>query len=161
MARYLTPLWTSRAVRIGLLTLALATLAVGCTRNKPRAVVRGKVTLGAMTVSSGQVGFFTSDNRVSMAEIVDGKYEMKDAPVGEVKITVNPVKPPPVGFKTPPRPKDIGGMPADMGHGGEEKHGPSRVVPIPDKYKTVETTDLTFTVANTKDAQEYDIKLTP
>ncbi len=84
---------------------------------------------------------------------------MKDAPVGDVKVTVTT---PPLTRSTArpvPRPKDIAGMPTEMLPPDDEKESGSKSLPVPDKYKDVKTTDLTYTVE--KGEHEYDIPLKP
>jgi hypothetical protein len=137
-------------------------LAAGCGGKKARAVVRGKVTFGGAPLRMGTVSFFTTDNRVGSAEIVDGKYEMKDAPVGDVKITV--AIPPPTpqnpGLRAGvPRPKELGGMPSEMVPEGDSTHPSGRATPIPERYKDFATTDLTYTVEMGE--HEHDITLKP
>jgi hypothetical protein len=163
MHRYLATLWTSRVVRIGLFSLALIALAAGCSAGKkPRAVVKGKVTWGASPLSKGQISFFSASDPASVGtgEIVDGKYEVKDAPIGEVKITVISATTA-IGAKMrlPPRPKELGGMPSEMTPDGEDKHSGGGGIPVPDKYKDYKTTDLTFTVE--KGENEYNATLKP
>jgi len=155
-----------RAAGFGLLALAVAA-AEGCA--KPKAVVNGKVLLAnGQPVTAGTVSFWGSDNRVGSAPIgSDGSYSVPDAPVGDVKITLS--TPPPrmvMGDKggMPKAPGDIaGGMPTDKVpegmSGGALK--PQNVVPIPDKYKDVATTPLTWTVAKSEEPQQHDIVLEP
>jgi hypothetical protein len=153
----LRSLSTSRAVCVVIVALALAPVA-GC-GTKARAVVKGKVTFGGAPLKAGEVTFFTSDHRVGTAPIVDGKYEMKDAPVGDVKITVTIPPPSPVGAVGVARPKELGGMPTDMIPEAGDKTAGGKATPIPEKYKDVKTTDLTYTVE--KGEHEYDIPLKP
>jgi hypothetical protein len=163
MHRYLTTFWTCRIVRIGFLSLALVTLAAGCGGGaKPRAVVKGKVTFGSGSVNKGQISFYSVSDPASVgtAEIVDGKYEVKDAPIGECKITVVSAATA-IGANMPPvkRPKDVGGMPSDEAPEGGDKHPAGKGTFLPDKYKSFDSTDLTYTVE--KGDHEHNIKLTP
>ncbi len=126
---------------------------------KARAVVRGKVSFGSGAVNAGTVSFVSSDNRTGSAEIVKGKYEMNDAPIGDVKIIIT-IPPNYIGgIKLNKRPENIQGMPSDMGGDESNKGAPGKATPVPDKYTKVETTPLTYTVI--KGEQEYDIKMTP
>jgi len=159
-------LW--RAAGFGLLAVALAA-AAGC--GKPKAVVTGKVRLtSGKLVTAGTVSFWSSDNRVGSSAIApDGSYTVPDAPVGDVKITV--VTPPPRmvmggrgGGGMPKAPGDLaGGMPADKvpeGMSGDAMK-PQNVVPVNDIYKDVATTTLTWTVAKSKEPQQYDVVVEP
>jgi hypothetical protein len=143
--------------------MALVALAAGCGGGTtPRAVVKGKVTFGAGPVSKGQISFFSVSDPASVGtgEIVDGNYEVKDAPVGEVKITVvSAMTAIGAGMRPVPRPKDVGGMPSDMAPEDDAKHPGGRGTPVPDKYKDFATTDLTYTVQ--RGEQEHNIPLKP
>jgi hypothetical protein len=133
---------------LGLLGLALL-LAVSCgPSDKARGQVKGKVTVGdGKPVKAGTVIFWGTGNRQGSSLINhDGTYVMGDAPVGEVKITVVPGTPPPAAPKTT--------APAKK---GEKPEKPEKPVVVPEKYKDVAKTPLTYTV--TLGDQEYDIKL--
>lgn len=146
----------------GACALGLALVCVcGCSKGK--ATVNGKVTFNNQPVGVGTVTFWTSDNRSAQAPLKpDGSYSMPDAPVGEVKITVT-TPPPKMGPMTMEKPPPgMKGMPADMipeGAGDAANPGKMKIVPIPDKYKEVSTTPLTYTV--TKGTNEFNIILTP
>jgi hypothetical protein len=148
---------------MGLLALALVVLASGCNAGrKPRAVVKGKVTFGSGVVNKGQISFYSASDPASVgtAEIVDGKYEVKDAPIGECKITVvSAMTAIGANMRPVPKPKDVGGMPGDMAQEAPEKHPGGRPTPIPDKYKDFATTDLTYTVESGE--HEYNFTLKP
>jgi hypothetical protein len=129
---------------------------------KPRAVVKGKVTFGGSPVGKAQISFYAADDPASVgtAEVVDGKYEVKDAPIGDVKITVVSAMTA-IGSRMPQpaKPKEVGGMPSEMAPEGDAKHPAGKATPIPDKYKDFTTTDLTFTVE--KGEHEHNITLKP
>ncbi len=155
--------WTRQVVRIGFLSAVLIALASGCGGGgkKPRAVVKGQVTFGDAPVSKGSISFFSVDDPASVGsgEILDGKYEVKDAPIGEVKITVvSAASTIGIGMRPPDPPKGVGGMPANMAPKEEDKK-PVRWMPLPEKYKDVTTTDLTYKVE--KGEHEYNIPLKP
>ena len=63
---------------------------VGCDYSRgPRAPVKGKVTFNERPVTAGTISFFGVNNRVGSAPLLeDGSYEVLDAPVGEVTITI-------------------------------------------------------------------------
>src|SRR5262245_8778302 len=83
----------------GLLILCLLVLSVGCGPNyKARGTVKGKVTRAGRNLNSGNVMFYGKDNLTGSAAIDhEGNYVMKDAPLGDVKITVTVPKLPPQG----------------------------------------------------------------
>jgi hypothetical protein len=149
----------------GGLPLLLCLLLVGCSGGKgARAKVTGKVKFFDKYLTSGTVAFTTADGRTGSANIdSEGHYEMYDAPVGEVTVTVTtpqakgggpaggppkpppgvpPMRPPGEGGSTPPPPID-----------------PSKIVQVPTKYNDVKTSGLKYTVE--KGTQEYNITLTP
>src|SRR5215510_8118569 len=70
--------------------LCLAPLAflVGCGGGPgPRAVVKGKVTIGGKNLTTGNVVFYAKDNRTASAAIDEnGEYAINDAPVGYQKM---------------------------------------------------------------------------
>ena len=140
-----------------------AFLAAGCGPNyKDRAVVSGKVSLGAANLTAGTVTFTNDDNITGAASInADGTYKMTDAPLGDVTITIAVPKPPPRGrppawmkdrpvMKPPPGSEQMASDPEAVAR---------RIVQIPDKYKDASTSGLTYTVEDRE--QTFDIKLTP
>jgi hypothetical protein len=146
----------------GMLTLLLLS---GCGFGAgPRAKVKGKVTFNNKNLTAGTITFFGADKRSGTSQIKsDGSYEIPDAPVGEVTITVEtpdvnqlmgrvgPQKPPP----------GVGPMPADMDPGakGGMITSPDKIVPVPAIYHKQESSPLRYTVR--REEQEYDVKLTP
>ena len=135
--------------RAGFLLLVAAVLALtlGCGPNyKARAVVKGKVTDGHRTLTTGTVVFHGHEGITATASIdPDGNYSMPDAPIGEVKITVTVSLPPPRAFQ------ELKDAPAAK--------IPSEVRPISEKYAKVETTPLTYKVE--KGEHVHNIELTP
>jgi len=157
----------TRACGAALLSFLFA-LSLGCGPDfKSRGVVKGKVTFGGKNLTAGNIMFHRADKVTSSGTIdKDGNYVMNDAPVGDVKITIVVPKMPPGGLGKAKgglllhKPKEVGGDPETgkkivMG-GGDI---PTNLVPIPDKYGNLETTDLTYTV--TKGEQTHDIALKP
>lgn len=141
---------------VAVVCLALAVVP-GC--KKGRATVKGKVTFNGQPVKAGTVSFYASPSVVGTGNInPDGTYEVKDAPVGEVTVTVS-TPPPLVGpvqmGKPPPGMK----MPTDMVPSGPNAAKPVSYMPIPDKYKARDQSPLKTTV--NKGENDYDIKLTP
>jgi hypothetical protein len=152
-----------------LLLVGLLSASAGCSPGyKSRGTVKGQVTISGKPLYVGTVTFVTDDNRSGSATIdQNGNYVMGDAPVGDVKVTVTVPK---VGGMAgmmggkPARPKSpVGEMkdPNNPSQGGPAAApvDPSKIVPIPDKYSTVETSGLTYKVE--KGEQTFDIKLTP
>jgi hypothetical protein len=140
---------------------------VGCGGNKKAvAKVTGRVKYFDKYLTCGTVAFTTEDGRVGTANIdADGNYEMTNAPVGDVTITVSvpqmsrgPMgampKPPP-GVPEMHAPGEVGGG----GRGEAPGIDPSKIVAIPKKYEDVKTSGLPYTVE--KGPQEKNITLTP
>jgi hypothetical protein len=148
------------------LSSALLACSVGCGA-KERAVVKGKVTIGTKTLTAGNVIFWGADNMTATA-VIDkhGNYAMNDAPVGEVKITVTVPPIPPGGLEKVqnmmkhPGLKGIKSVDPESGKSisivGDM---PATIVPIPDRYGNVSTSNLTYTVQ--RGEQSYDIPLSP
>jgi hypothetical protein len=153
----------------GLLLLGFLAISVGCGPNyKARATVKGKVTFAGKALTIGNVTFHGKDNLMGSASIdKDGNYVMNDAPLGEVTITVTVPPPPPGGigmFKRGPAAK-TGKDAKSVDPEGSGKTisvmgaMPSQVVSISEKYASVETSGLTYTVE--KGEHTHDIPLTP
>jgi hypothetical protein len=150
------------ALATGMLTLLLFS---GCGFGAgPRARVKGKVTFSNKSLTAGTITFFGADKRSGTSQIKsDGSYEIPDAPVGEVTITVEtPSVNQMMGHVgQEKRPPGVGAMPADMDPGakGGLITSPDKIVPVPAIYNKQETSPLKYTVR--KEDQEYDVKLTP
>jgi hypothetical protein len=149
----------------------LFVFSTGCTsKYKERATVKGKVTFNKQALNGGNVQFTASDNRTGVATIKeDGTYEMPDAPVGEVTITVT--IPAPGGMSR------MKGMPGGVGPkevkapegvvGGTMKtlaqRDPSKTIQLPkavaEKYGKAESSPLKYTVA--RGEHTHDIDLVP
>lgn len=155
-------MWTRRDRIIALAASLCLTLALlpGCGK-PPRATVKGKVTFNRMPVSGATVSFVDANNRTgSSLSKADGSYEVQDAPVGEVTITV--FTPPLSQAMTPQgkQPKHKG-MPTEMlppGH-QDAASGSKRFTPVPEKYHKADTSPLKFTVQ--RGSQDKDIELMP
>jgi hypothetical protein len=154
-----------RAAGAGLLGLALAA-AGGCSSGK--ATVSGKVAFANGTaVPAGTITFWADDGRQAQATLKpDGSYSMGDAPVGEVKVTVETPKPREGmgggmrGMDPTQSPQGKQGMPADMIPQGEKGlPGDIKIIPVPDRYRDKSSTPLTYTV--TKGTQQHDFTITP
>lgn len=151
---------------VGMVALCTILLTSGCGPDyKSRGVVKGKVTSGKRALTTGSVMFINKDGVSASAGIdPDGNYEMKDAPVGECKVTVTVTELPmdPMvrarlmgkGPKMPEGPKNPES--ADSPAPPLAKI-PKEVVPIDPKYSKPETSGLSFTVK--KGEQTYNIEL--
>jgi hypothetical protein len=131
-----------------------------------QATVKGKVTFQGKLLTAGTIAIVGKDNRIEHGYInKDGTYEVKNAPVGEVTITVQ--TPPPAGGGMPPpspppgvknpglpqMPKEM--IPADYeGSMGQAKN----VVAVPAKYGKVETSDLKYTLKSGTQTIDIDLK---
>ena len=149
-----------RFIRCIALALALLIpLSIGCGANKGKAVVKGTVTYKGKVLKAGNLSFQTADNRVGTARIdATGHYVVPDAPIGEAKITVTmPTAPlstgkPPSGMAMKPPP----GMEPPKETTSTD---PRDYIPLPQKYATLATTDLSFTVKSGENT--HDITLNP
>jgi hypothetical protein len=153
-----------------LLVLVILLLAgMGCGgASKAKGVVKGQVTIGGKPLYTGSVIFHSADGRTGAANIDhNGNYDMGDAPVGDVKISVTvPKMSGPAGMMgqkgVPAPPKGLGEM-KDPNKPSESSSSqpldPSKIVPIPDRYADPEKSGLTYKVE--KGEHTFDIKLTP
>jgi hypothetical protein len=127
--------------------LALAGLAAGCSS---KATVSGKVTSNGKTVTSGSVSLFPSDNIQRAGQIgSDGSFSIPDVPTGTVKIVVSSPAP---GGETRGKGKGDSDAPTT---GGPAAAG---WFPIPEKYGSPTTTDLTDTVKSPTTVLNIDLK---
>jgi hypothetical protein len=149
-----------------LLACCVVLLPTGCGPDfKARGVVRGKVTAGQKSLTTGTVMFYGKNGITASAAIdPDGNYEMNDAPVGECKVTVTVTALPndPMvrarlksgSMQFPEGPKDPTKSSPDL---PSAPRVPKEVVPIDIKYSNPETSGLSFTVQ--KGDQTYNIGL--
>jgi ABC-type glycerol-3-phosphate transport system substrate-binding protein len=152
-----------------LLFAGLTVALVGCGGPPPRAVVKGTVSIDGKSLTTGNVMFWGDKNVTATATISEsGEYVMNDAPIGDVKITVTVPRIPPGLLEK---------MQAKSGKFKEINKGiksvdpesgksisimgsvPATIVPIPEKYADVSTSNLTFTVKAGE--QTKDLPLTP
>jgi hypothetical protein len=151
---------------LGFLT-ALFIAVSGCGGGKAeRAKVKGHVKFFDKDLTAGTVAFTSKDGSHVGSTTIDmnGNYEISDAPVGDVIITV---KAPTMmkGGMLKDKAKPPAGVPEMKGPGGDDTSfvpssiDPSKIVQIPGKYGSVETSGLTYTVV--KGEQTKDIVLSP
>jgi hypothetical protein len=143
-----------RSIRQAAVLIVVLGVVTGC--SEPKGNIGGKVIFDGSPLPSGKVTFICEggDKPVLMADIRDGKYELKGLPVGPVKITVATYKPSPKVDRPPglgpTRRPDTDDMPPVS---------PEKFVAIPVRYSQAETSGLTYTVK--PGDQEYDIPLAP
>ena len=140
-----------------LLVCLVPLLTSGCggrKRSVDHVTVTGKVMYNKAPVPGGQVTFVNTDGFASEGRIDEqGNYSI-ESPVGDVKITVN---------NSMLRAGDKGMAMVKGGKAGagdpRQKAEPIKGTyrEIPGKYRTIETSDLTWTV--TKDQTTHDIEL--
>jgi hypothetical protein len=139
--------------------LCLAILATtGCSGAKGG--LSGKVYYEDKLLGFGSVFFYASDGKPRSAVIdKDGNYLFSEVPTGKVTLAVlspdpskfPPKREPPPGVKGPPA-TAVGKL-ADDFSGGD----PSKWFAIPKSYGNVNTSGLTFTIA--QGSNTYDIKM--
>ena len=152
---------------LAVLVIGLSALTTGCGGDS-RAQVKGKVKFLDKYLTAGTVAFTSKDGRVGSGTIdIEGNYEVSDAPVGECVITVKvptlgmggKMKSKPVAPKGVPEAKMPGAAEVEDKNFVPNTFDPSKIVQIPGKYATTETSGLTFTVS--KGEQTKDIVLSP
>jgi hypothetical protein len=115
----------------------------GCGDSK--AVVRGKVTYKNSPLTSGEVHFVGKSTSRSALIMPTGAYEMKDAPLGEVRVAVvsnkNPGKPFGPTLRSP---QDSGPVPVASA--------------IPSKYNDAKTSGLVFTISTGRQSIDIELK---
>lgn len=140
---------------LGVLCLLVPLALAGCTSK--RGTVSGVVTYKGQPLGNGTVSFVSADGKGTTGAIQpDGHYQVNDAPLGPVTISVVTVPPPPDASA----PKGWGGLgkvtdPNLVGGGAAGSAG--KYVKIPDKYKDAKSSGLTYDVKGGK--QKFDIEL--
>lgn len=151
----------------GLLLAGLCIAGSGCGGKAERARVKGHVKFFDKDLTAGTVAFTSKDGTHVGSTAIDmnGNYEISDAPVGDVIITVKVPNVSKGGAMMKDKGKAPPGMPEMKGPGGEETSfippsiDSSKIVQIPGKYGSVDTSGLTYTVV--KGEQTKDIVLSP
>jgi hypothetical protein len=138
--------------------LVLLLWAAGCGSGPAKGTISGQVLYDKKPLPFGQITFYTEDGSTARsASIIDGKYTIKDFPVGQAVITVRTV-PPPQGQPKLPDPKL--GLPPEGVSGQNPPPAVNRpYVPIPQRYGVREQSGLRYTVQPGE--QTYNIELTP
>ena len=150
------------ATRLGILVLcALVLIAAGGCK-KGTGIVFGKVMrTDGKVVESGNIIFYTKDGRSASAVLKkDGTYRMGDAPVGEVKVVIQP-PPQRMGMMSrgpDKRPAGMSGMPtefAPQGAAGDDE--PGAIVAVNKKYENKDETPLEYTVEKGEHEQDFTV----
>jgi hypothetical protein len=142
--------------------LVVGIAMTGCARKKKTATVKGRVSYRGAPVTGGTMNFYPADggNNVLTTIRPDGSYLLADAPVGELKVTVETesVK----GFRggTPYQmPQDLKPPPGQAPRIPEFDPGKVPIyVKVPEKFADPSTSGLTITVKAGK-PQVRDIDL--
>ncbi|HWG44253.1 MAG TPA: hypothetical protein VN688_15850 [Gemmataceae bacterium] len=126
-------------------------ILAGCSDSKKSFTQKGSVSYLGKPLSSGVVRLHMADKRVAVAMIQsDGSFEATDVFPGEAKATIEEDLAKRQRMAMPPAPKVGASGPAPA----NQPSTPS--VPIPNKYKNADTSDLTFTL---KSGVPLDIQL--
>jgi hypothetical protein len=149
--------------------LFLLLLVTGCSGSYPKAKVKGWVKFDGKLVPYGKVSFISKAGNVEGTGDIDtdGTYEVPNAPVGEVTITVTT---PPSGRPGGPGGEnDLAKPPGTMGpmrppgsadpKATAANFDASKIVAIPLKYGSVESSGLKYTVE--RGEQTKNIILSP
>jgi hypothetical protein len=148
---------TNRLLRpLGLgLGVAVLLLAAGC--GEPKGNVSGQVRYEGKPLPDGKITFLCEGGSkpVVSAHIQDGKYEVKGAAAGPVKITVATYPP---GQQVAP-PPGMGGMKPPERQPPAPAPRPDSYWPIPRRYSQFDQSNLDYIVK--PGHQVHDIDLTP
>ena len=145
---------TSWLLSRSLVFLFLIMGIVGCGSNA-KARVKGKVKFSDKYLNAGTVAFLSKDGQIGSGSIdAEGNYDVPDAPVGEVTITVKVPSLPigPGGFQKPPK-----GLPPGDSGTTSAMADPRRMIQIPLKFSIPAQSGLTYTVQ--KGENTYEILL--
>jgi hypothetical protein len=144
--------------RVSWLGLCLLTSALlGCAGKVETETVSGKISYKGTALPGGSITLVASDGKTFGGEISEsGEFSIADVPTGSCKVMVDNAnlkmleKMQEKGGIPPGAPRDAKipeGMPTMKGH----------YIPIPDKFKRVETSNVNLTV--TKGQQSYPVDL--
>jgi hypothetical protein len=130
---------------IAVVVVCFGACCAGCGPSPP--VVKGKVTYKNSPVTSGEVRFVSAASGVSRSGLIapDGSYEVRDAPLGEVKIAV-------VSYKS----SGAAAKPT-IGEKRIDSSTPGLRPALPTKYASAASSGLVYTV--TPGGQSFDIEL--
>jgi hypothetical protein len=126
------------------IVVVVAFVAVGCNVSKlPKGTLSGSITYKGQPVNGGTLQLISTSGGSEAAPIPiaqDGTFKAADVPAGDYKAVVQPSE----GYKGPPAKGMSPEMQAKMK--GNSDFNQTGTIPIPEKYKKPETTDLTLTV---------------
>lgn len=127
--------------RLALILISLSFL-VGCSTSKvPKTALSGTLTYKGRPVNGGALVLFSSGNEVLIPLEQDGTFRSTNIPAGDYKVMIEPSE----GITGPP----TEGMSPKMKEKFKNVNmSQPPTIPIPEKYKRRETTDLTVTVNN-------------
>jgi hypothetical protein len=127
-------------------------IMAGCNTQKvPKGGISGTLTYKGRPVNGGAMVLFTSSDEVTVPLDQDGTFRSSDIPAGEYKVVIEPSE----GIAGPPGEN----MPAKMKEKLKNANmSQPATIPIPEKYKKKETTDLTLTI-NKKGETKVNLEL--
>ena len=121
---------------------------MGCSSSsEPNRVVTGNVTVDGKPANAGEVVFQFEKRRVATAIEKDGSYKAMGVPLGTAKVTL-----------ASPNEDAVVGDVIDENTGESKKVDPITPVPIPEKYRSADTSGLTVTIADRETS--FPIQLT-
>src|SRR5262245_54187880 len=121
----------------------------GCSGGGKGTTVSGKVTKNGQAIPGGTITFVSGSDRRSAALRADGSYEVTNLGAGEYKVTVDNLalrNAPGTGRNAPKPPRGVmlAGDPGNQ----------LRYVPIHNKYRSEQTTDLKVTLESGKNTNK-------
>jgi hypothetical protein len=122
----------------------------GCSGGGKGTTASGKVTKGGQAVPGGTITFVSARDKHSAALRPDGTYEVTNLGAGVYKVTIDNLalrNAPGTTRNSPKPPKGV------MLAGGDPGNQP-RYVPIHNKYRSEQTTDLKVTLESGKNANK-------
>jgi hypothetical protein len=162
---------TVRRVHLGACSLLVLALASGCGSKTTRA--SGQVLLDGKPLPGGIVTFVPVEGKAPATATIqeDGTFDMPNAPVGPVQVTVNnlalkPGKPEvaeaprrkgPRGRIPPPAVEQAKRERLGVPQKGEPEKMPGTYVPIPPEYLRIETSGLTLNVQRGGDPHTIEL----
>jgi hypothetical protein len=111
----------------GLAAAVIVVAVAGCSSTKRRQVVSGTVSHGGLPLPPCFIHFHGPDGLLTTVPVgSDGKFMMTDVFPGEYKVSLH--------------------LRVEKGGSKKNPHRPPPAPPIPDKYLSVETTDLVYRI---------------
>jgi hypothetical protein len=122
----------------------------GCGSGGGAGDVSGKVTYQGKALPSGRITFLCKggDKPVLSSAIKDGEYSIEKAAAGPARVAVETFQ-----FKTVPIP----GATKSSTLPGSDAPPPGPYVPIPQKYRTPDSSGLTYTISKGKQTKDFDL----